>query len=420
MVLGIVPLVAVASTLIALNRVRITPLGAARRGRRRPPQLWRLAPLTAGILGMVEVARLSRRDDPAGFGLLEFLSLAAPLSILVGLVLAGPWVCMWGARGLARLSRRATTLIAARRIASDPYTAFRAVSGVALASFVATLFGLGAASQTGDSGRPTPLDPGVLAIHVEGAPGAALAPLLAGDVVVARSGPVRSLVVACTDLANVTDLTCPRPPDETVPLDSLFRPERFLEPGLNAAELPIATIFVRTDGTPAAEERVRTLAATIAPHALTRSYRDYDPAGHPQPIADELSEGALNWLNEGFVLVLAFVLLVAACSLTIAVVSGLMERRRPFALLRASGVRLGELRHIVMLESAVALVCTVLAGMGTALLAAAVVVPTDRWVLPSVWFFVILATATAVAFAVTTIALPLTNRMTGHDSVRFE
>jgi hypothetical protein len=62
-----------------------------------------------------------------------------------------------------------------------------------------------------------------------------------------------------------------------------------------------------------------------------------------------------------------FILVVAAFSLTVSVVSGLIERRRSFARLRACGVRLGELRQIVLLETAVPMLLTVLVGLGSGL-----------------------------------------------------
>ena len=97
---------------------------------------------------------------------------------------------------------------------------------------------------------------------------------------------------------------------------------------------------------------------------------------------------------------MVFVLLVAACSLTVSAVAGLMERRRPFALLRASGVRLGELRRIVLLETGVPLVLTALGGMGIALLVVYLSTPGDEWAMPDAGFFAGVGGAVLIAFAV--------------------
>ncbi len=65
-VLVAVPLIAVASTLVALHRVQITPLGVRRRVRRRPPRATRLVPIAAGILGIMAVDQ--RQSDAVCLG----------------------------------------------------------------------------------------------------------------------------------------------------------------------------------------------------------------------------------------------------------------------------------------------------------------------------------------------------------------
>jgi FtsX-like permease family len=420
LVLVAVPVLAVATTLVALHRVHISPLGASVRARRRSPQDWRLVPLVAGIVGVWYTETV--QSDPAYVDgtLLRWVSALSPLSILVGLVLAGPLVCFWISRGLARSSGRATTLIAARRIAADPYTTSYAVSGVALAMFVATTLGLIAAAERPiDGDRRASLDHGVVAVHARGAPEASLAPLMSSDAVVARSGPGQLVVVRCAGLARVSDVTCPLPasldgPDpqpatELFVVPNLFGPAGFTEPGPEAASQPVQTVFVPTDGTLAAEERVRTLAAIAVPSARTET--DAELAARTEEFA---------WVDGVLPPAMAFVLLVAACSLTVATVSGLMERRRPFALLRASGVRLGELRRIVLLETGLPLVITTLVGMGTAMLVTYMITPGEEWGLPDARFFAGLGLAMAAALAVASLALPLMDVATRHDSARFE
>jgi hypothetical protein len=399
----------------------VTRIGAARRERRRSPQDWRLVPLVAGIVGVWYAEKV--QSDPAYVDstLIRWVGNLSPLSILVGLVLAGPLVCFWISRGLARSSGRATTLIAARRIAADPYTTSYAVSGVALATFVATMLGLVAAAERPvGADRRASLHRGVVAVHTLGAPEASLAPLMSSDAVVARSGPGQLVVVGCADLARVSDVTCPLPtsldgPDpqpatELFVVPNQFGPAGFTEPGPEAARLPVQTVFVPTDGTPAAEERVRTLAAIAVPSARTET-------------GDELAARTTEefaWVDGVLPPAMAFVLLVAACSLTVATVSGLMERRRPFALLRASGVRLGELRSIMLLETGLPLVITALGGMGTSMLVMYMITPAEEWGLPDARFFAGLGLAVVAALAVSSLALPLMDVATRHDSARFE
>jgi len=113
-----------------------------------------------------------------------------------------------------------------------------------------------------------------------------------------------------------------------------------------------------------------------------------------------------------------FVVLVETCSLTVSAVAGLMERRRPFALLRASGVGVGELRWVALLETAVPLALTVLGGMGTVLLVGFLVAPND-FALPSLGFFLGMAAAVLTALAICMITWPLMDVATRRDNVRF-
>jgi len=428
---------AIGTTLVTLTAVQIMPLGVFRRRRRRSPRAWRLLPIAAGILGSWYVAMLARDPNYEQTPLVALISLLAPLSILVGFFLSGAWVCHWLSRGLARLSGRATTLMVARRMAADPYSTFRSVSGAALAIYVATGIGLLAAHDRAGAPAigdvPSVLDDGVVAVHVRGVPETALAPFMSPGVIVARVAPDRQIVVACADLARVTDLGCPLPMYVEGPTgsedylaledlfalphpgassaDDIFAARGFVEPDPDADGLPIQTLFIPTDGTSAAQERVRTIAAVTVP--LSRS-----------KISDDLPGrtlfGSVTGLETMLPYVMVFVLLVAACSLTVSVINGVLERRRPFALLRASGLRLGELRGIVMLEIGIPLALSALGGVGLAMLNMYATVPRGEWVLPSGTFFAGLGAGALAAFAVSLIALPFMNIATRHESVRFE
>jgi hypothetical protein len=287
--------------------------------------------------------------------------------------------------------------------------------------FVATLLTLIAAAERPAGGdRRASLHRGVVVVHAGGVPEASLAPIMSSDAVVARSGPADLVVVRCADLVRVSELTCPLPPSlealDPQPAQELFVVPNlsgmagFTEPGPEAASLPVHTVFVPTDGTPAAEERVRTLAAIAVPSARTETSAEL--------AARTTTEFA--WVDGVLPPAMAFVLLVAACSLTVATVSALMERRRPFALLRASGVRLGELRRIVLLETGLPLVVTALGGVGTALLVTYLIVPGEEWGLPDAGFFAGLGLGVLAALAVSSLALPLMDVATRHDSARFE
>lgn len=131
-----VPAGAAVAAQIALRRVRITPLGVSRRATPRPPRAYRVLPLLLGIgvLGYLVVGpRPASSEGQAAAYLSGFLL------VMIGLVVAGPWLTLIGARLLARRSRRPATLLAARRLADHPQAGFRAVSGMALALFVTSV-----------------------------------------------------------------------------------------------------------------------------------------------------------------------------------------------------------------------------------------------------------------------------------------
>ncbi|MEV4512818.1 FtsX-like permease family protein [Dactylosporangium sp. NPDC049525] len=425
---------AVGTALVTLAAVQAMPLGVFRRGRRRAPRAWRLLPLAFGILGSWYAADLSNDPDQEPPVYVALLAAVASLATLVGFFLVGAWVCHWAARGLARLGAGPTTLMVARRIAADPYSAFRSISGAALAMYVATSIALVAAQgKPAAADTPSVLDGGVVAVHVQGVPEEVLAPLMTGDVTIARRDPSRQVVISCADLAKVTDLGCPLPRYVEGPTgnedylaledlfelpypgasgaDGIFVADGFAEPGPDAGQLAIQTLFIRTDGTVAAQERIRTVAAVAVPLSRSKTSQDL-----PRRNAAGSVTGLANVLPYAMV----FVLLVAACSLTVSVINGVLERRRPFAVLRASGMRLGQLRGVVMLEIGLPLALSVLGGVGLAMLGTSVSIPSGQWNWPDAGFFAGLGAATLAAFAVSLIALPFMDIATRHDTVRFE
>ncbi|WP_433366150.1 FtsX-like permease family protein [Actinoplanes sp. CA-142083] len=424
-VLAGVPALAVITTLVALRPVQLTPLGVRHRGRRRPPSVWRLAPIPLGLIGawfaFSKANDPSVVENPAAQSALSLVSMLSVLLTVIGFFLAGAWACMWVSRGLARLTRGAASLIVARRIAADPYATFRMVGGAAIAMYVATTVGFAAAA----SATTTPasiLDQGVVAVHTQGTE---IPALMGPEVVVARLNG-KQIVVSCEGLARVSVVRCPLPEEEsalflpaedlfTLPYpnptsaDAIFQPYSIALPAAGFERLPVQTLFVPTDGTLAAQERVRTLAAVAAP--LSRSKTSFDLTSRPVVLP-----AVTTLLPYG----MSFVLILTACSLTVSVIAGVLERRRPFALLRASGVRLGELRRIVLLETGAPLAVTLLLGVGLATVQSLAVVPPSEWVVPSAQFLAGLGVGAVIAYAVSLVALPFMETATRLDTARFE
>ena len=407
------PLLVTLTTIVSLRQIQRSALAVHRRGRRRGPSPWTSVPLVVGLGGML--ALLAFRDPLTqsgdnGSSLMSVLSSLLTLSTIEGFVLMGPWLVMQVGRGIARLTRSVPGLLAARRIAADPYATFRSVSAVVLAATAVTFSGsvAGTGPAVDDPSRSRPRT-GVLEVHVGVVPEEQVRPLLTEDVVALRNyGSVN--VVRCMDLARVlTRVSCPFPPGSA--FDTGLRepdPERDA-----AARSTISTLYIPTDGSVAAESRVRTAVALLVPNALVNSDR--------APVQNDFS-AYFSDLDRLFRVAAVFVLIVGAFGLTATMIGGLIERRRPFALLRASGVRLGELRRTVFLEAAATMTIASVAGAAVGLLLAYAVgqqtVVDWRW--PGLEVYVSVAVGVVAALLFSTLALPLLGLTTRHDAVRYE
>ncbi len=272
-------------------------------------------------------------------------------------------------------------------------------------TYAASLFG-SAGGTTGDSGPGIPR-PGVVEILTAGVSAEVVAPLLTDDAVATfyRPGiPVGERAEACAALARMTTKRCSAAESDM----GLMTRE-----GLDDADpaLPLHGVYVPTEGGPAAE-RVRTQAAVLVPNALV--HMQQDRIDHDRVLVDSLGQlMRVFWM---------FVLVVAACSLTVGTLAAMIERRRPFALLRASGLRLSELRRVVFMETAAAMLITALVGVGLGLASsyALALVRDIPWTWPDAGVFATVAAGVLVSLALTTLALPLIDAATRHDAVRYE
>ena len=128
-----VPVAAAVAARMALRRVSISPLGVTRRVTPPPPRAWRLIPLA---LGLGELAWFDRMGRPLTTAGQTRAYVSGILLTMAGLVIAGPWLSLMGARLVARWTNRPAVLIAGRRLADNPKAGFRAISGLVLALFV--------------------------------------------------------------------------------------------------------------------------------------------------------------------------------------------------------------------------------------------------------------------------------------------
>ena len=430
-----VPAGAAVAGQISLRRVRISPLGVTRRVTPRPPRAYRLVPL---VLGVGELAfAIGHRPDTSDGQTAVFLP--GLLLIMAGLILAGPWLTMIGARVMARRASRPAALIAARRLADNPKAGFRAISGIMLALFV-TSVAVGVITTIVANRGPAPIgstDAGTLSTAVAenppSGPAAVLADLRAipgvHSATAVRENPVRNNtnepgVIACTDLPNVygrcaAGTTVAEVPMSLIPFRGSASSTRVWPAASTSLRhlqrLPVTSIVVGTDGSAAALERSRTL--------LESAYPTFWVAPNlPGEFESDFADTLRGWKQLANVIIIAS-LALAGCSLAVSVVGGLSERKRPFSLLRLSGAPVRVLRRVVALETAVPMVAVALVAVGMGLLAAQLFLKAQMdytLTAPGVSYYAIVVAGLATCLGIIASTLPLLERITGPETARSE
>ena len=460
-VLGVPALAAVAAVL-SLRRVNISPLGVTRAARRSRPSARRLVPVVVG-LALVVVAFNGGISDNQ-----RLLALAGGFGIvIIGIIAAGPWLTGRLAAAMARLARRPPLLLAARRLQDNPSAGFRAISGLVVAAFVTSVFSgltpavvsqakVNGGGQTAgnrmfapgaDAAEDLGLDTKIVGVNLPAGRAATLLATLRGTPGVAQAvafrrrpaglplppgaatAPARdgrsersALVLArCGDLLAAALATCPAP-DATMlvrrrelGLGKIEVAGTLARPVASLDALPLEGLVAVTDGRAATVERVRTAIETAAP-ALT-------------PVTDAdltvLHRHLLVQLQRLSDVGLLLALLVAGCSLAIAVSAGLIERKRPFALLRLSGAPASSLDRVVLAEAAAPLLLTAVASAGLGLAVAALILqaigaPGPAWRLPELSYWAALTGGILLALLAVAATLPLLKRVTSLETARFE
>ncbi len=456
-----VPAAAAVVAGLALRRVNISPLGVTRRVTPAPPRAWRVLPLLAGL---ADLGFFTVHGKPASnSGQIAAFSAGFAL-IMIGLIIAGPWLTMAGTRVLARHASRPGTLIAARRLADNPRAAFRAVSGLVLALFIFTVTATLIATQ--DTKRDTPPDqavasntlvdqffnisagaipsvagstpppssavltrlrhiPGVQAIvefHTDAGQTIAIPqlPLMPGF------PPPAAALVSCAQLATSPGLgRCPAGAAAAkvtaflgqAPFGSLAS---LTWPAADVSaqrldSLPLASLNVVTNGSQRAIEQARTVLENAYPTGT----------GTPYTLQDDTAQanGAINAYQQLADVVMLTSLAIAGCTLAVSVAGGLAERKRPFSLLRLTGARLGLLRRVIVMESAVPLLAVAAVAIGTGFGASALYSTMEMQislVSPDGAYYVLTAIGIVLALAVILATFPLLRRITGPETARSE
>ncbi|GAA3214275.1 FtsX-like permease family protein [Dactylosporangium siamense] len=430
-----VPVGAAVASLVALRRVRISPLGVVRRVTPKPPRWYRLIPL---LLGIAELTFFIGRV-PSHSTAQVAVFLPGMLLIMVGLVSAGPWLTMIGARLLARRAQRPATLIAARRLADNPGAAFRAISGVVVGLFVTTVSA--GIIQTIVAERGAYVDALAVSTMVnrfERYPDTIPAPVIASlaadpavrTVTVVRNNPVADAgyagVVSCADLARSPEFGRCADGATVAWVEEGFMQYRETHGAgvvwpaapLTEAQLaaqPVISIVLSTDGSTAGLERLRTALQLAFPDLRILPATEWDRAN------DQNSQ--LAGFEQLAAVIIFASLPIAGCSLAVSVIAGLTDRKRPFSLLRLTGVQLGVLRRVVALESAVPLLAAAVLAVAAGLLGAQLFLTAQmQYTLhpPGLTYGAIVVGGLLLSLGIIAATFPLLRRITGPETARSE
>ncbi|KUO18063.1 FtsX-like permease family protein [Streptomyces dysideae] len=297
------------SAVTMLRRVATSPLGVAQQANPRRTRMIRLA-LFVAVLGYVIVSTQGGQLGPR--------QLVALLALFYGAFwLLGPWAVDRLGRIVGRFARRPATLLAARRLSDDPSGAWRTVSGLVLAGFVAGFFSVSQLSI----GFPD--QPGQVAV------------LTADSAATQRAAAeARTLL---RDAGVTATVTVSSEDDFDNPLHG--------SPGL------IAHVTGGQDQLDTAVTALTPLGAGRLP--FTQAYPN---AGDDVPM-DRLGVVSTATLAMSF--------LVAAASAGLTAAANILDRRRVYALLRLAGTPLKMLDRARTRETALPL--AVLAGGTTAM-----------------------------------------------------
>lgn len=153
-----VALLALVSALLTLRRVAISPLGVTARTRTPLPSKWRAVLFVLAMAGAFTILRaMNRITDSTAVTFTIVIALIVGCFALINLV--GSFAVATRARFASRHPRSAAHMIAMRRILDNPKRAWRNVSGIGLAVFIAGITSVCAAfaNQAGN-----PHDPGAI------------------------------------------------------------------------------------------------------------------------------------------------------------------------------------------------------------------------------------------------------------------
>ncbi|MET9633475.1 FtsX-like permease family protein [Lentzea sp. NPDC006480] len=451
-----VPVLAVVTSLVAMRRTIIEPLGVVRDQKPVRRRLWwRLVPVAAGIALLAsQFGNLTQSEKPNQWPVVSGIVL-----LMLGIPVLLPWLVE---RVVSLMKGRTPALqLAVRRLQLDSGTAARVVGGVAvvLAGTVTLQMLLAGVEQevrtdekreaafnyltvdpTSDvdtSGMAAALESsrGVSAVHrIDRAFGK----LPSGQTVVIS-------IATCTAMSKQT--TVPNCEDGKAYAVGYSDGEQYAQAGdvltlrHNGEKWTVPPVEVLSSTLPglfvtpaAAKGLVPTSAQYIAELDMSvpdaAEYARNAIAGYKwnvftyyvgQNETDEL-ERVFGVIRRALLAGAALTLLVAAASLLVVALEQVRERRRPLAVMAASGVPRGTLARSLLWQNALPLAISTVVSLATGILLGALVMRVFGAEVAFDWAGIGLITGVIVAltFAVTVLTLPSLRRATGALGLRTE
>ena len=415
-----------------MRRAQISPLGVSRSIEKvKKLRGWRALVPAAGIAIFAWLSSkpgldwLTANKESA---MPILLLMAALLLVMFGLILAGGWLTNKLSLLAARWANNGSMLIAGKRTAVHSRTVFRGVSGVVLALFAGSFY-LTATSgienlniQAIKDNGYSQLKHGTAAVIGRSLPGD-MAKRLQQESYVTSVATVYPRedgnAIRCQDLARYTEHTCP----------TNARPDQFALLNFDAPVVKSVSLIndkVDTNGAKEylvavkSDDNIEKLRSMVVVHAnqydLTYVVSGTDSKKpHINPTIREFAN--LAYVGIGVTL------FVAVASLIVSTIGGLMERRRSLYTLRLGGMRLVQLKRLVMVESVAPLVITAILSCSIGVWTGAVFTKMFSTTLKPVLtptYFAIVGIGLAAAIIGIYLILPMVDKLTRAEANQTE
>ncbi|WP_455951544.1 FtsX-like permease family protein [Arcanobacterium haemolyticum] len=369
---GVIALVAaglvVAAHAWGMRGIRVSPLGVVRRQKTqgRPSPL-RILPMlvSAGVLAFLYITV----DHNAGVTDDAFVLLGCVIVMMVGIVVASPWVTYLVAGFLAKRARRAPSVIGLTYVRAHASRISRSVSGVLLALFAGTLF-LTAVSEAEsvfarESSQVHLLRTGSVVItNFDDDDAARTVALLKGEPEVDDIRQVPYIagawsVVDCAEIGGFMDIQCADgvagvnlhasaiDRAGVVYADNLddFKADVAQDFGAATSD-PKSSLLVRLTN-PDSVEQFRSTLARLDIFTLDQWY-SVAFGGEKATVSGAATIVLMTYLVYGGI---AGTLVIAVISMLVSTYASLLERRRSLLSLRLNGMRPKDMTAMMLIES---------------------------------------------------------------------